>query len=432
MLQGLFFSVGTLVLVSALFVTFAMLKWRKRPNPGVILVRTGYGGILILRKNDENCFCIPGIHKIREFKADQRAVEFSLGDEEYALTADGLAVTAEIQSELETLRDDASIARLLMEQAEPDRPKGNLPEVMQATIAQNIRDFIKQHLFENIQDGVPVDAPDDLIEIQGDIEKHGYQIISLNILRVDLILPNKSANEVEHPQNITYIQQVNAKSESETLAKQHAELIEEQAKETENLKSKGDGEVTAANNRSNASTELFKTTAQYVTDQITANVEKQLEDIENTNDAIVQQAKSESTNEKNTASEAHIDRNKQSAMANNQLRERKREFGLEKKGALLKSIPDEVTNQLSSFYDITQAAKEKSNNELATRMAELDSIEQEESQTYENQLRDELAPWQKELASQHNKKEQAEQRIIKLQQIEVDTTDSKDNIEPSI
>jgi len=432
MLQELLFIVGAIVIAGALFVAFAMLKWRIRPRRGVILARTGYGGIHILRKNSEKCFCIPGIHKIHEFKTDQRTVEYSLEDDEYALTADGLAVTAEIQTQLETLGDDASIARLLMEQAEPDRPKDELSGVMRATIAQQIRKIIMQHLFESIQDGIAVDAPDVLAEIQADVGKHGYQVISMNLLGVNLILPNKSENEFEHPQNITYIQEVNAKSETENLAERQAELLEEQAKETEDLILKGDEEVNAANSQSDAKTELFKTTARNVTDQITTNAENKLVDIENTNDAMLQHAKSESTSEKNTASETHIVRNQKAAEKNQQLKDKSQEFGIKKKETLLKSFHADATQQASEFYDITQTAKNKSKDELASRMAELDSIEQEESEAYENQLKDELAPWKKELASQSAKKEQAEQRIIELQQSEDDNTGPKDNNKPSV
>lgn len=432
MLQELLFSVGAIVIVGALFVAFAMLKWRKRPRTGVILVRTGYGGILILRKNSERCFCIPGIHKIREFKTDQQTVEYSLEDDEYALTAEGLAVTAEIQTQLETLVDDASIARLLMEQAEPSRPKDELSGVMRATIAQQIRNIILQHLFETIQDGIAIDAPDVLAEIQTDVAKHGYRVISMNIMRVNLIRPNKHDGEFQHPQNITYIQQTNAESETKNIAQQQAEDLEKQAKETEDLIGKGDDEVNAANSQSNAQTELFNTTAQNVTDQIAANAENKLSEIENANEAILQHAKSDSTNEKNAASETQSDRNQEAAAENKKLRDKRQQFGLEKKETLLKSIPDDATHQLSEFYDITQTAKTKSKDELASKMAELDSIEQKESEAFKNRLKEELEPWEKELASQNAKKDAAEQRIIELQQSEADHTDQKDNNERSV
>jgi hypothetical protein len=432
MLLELLFIVGTLVLAGGLLVAFAMLKWRKRPRPGVILVRTGYGGILILRKNHEKCFCIPGIHTIREFKTDQQTVEYSLEDDEYALTADGLAVTAEIQTQLETLVDDASIARLLMEQAEPSRPKDELTGVMRATISHQIRNIILQHLFETIQDGIAIDAPDILAEIQTDVEKHGYRVISMNIMRVNLIRPNKQDEEFQHPQNITYIQQANTESEADNLAQQQAEHLEQQAEETESLRRQGEDEVNAANSQSDAKTELFKTTAQNVTDQITANTENRLSEIENANEAILQHAKGESTSERNNELENHRARNQAAAETNQQLKDKSQEFGLQKKETLLKSFQADATQQASEFYDITQTAKNKSKDELASKKAELDSIEQQESEALENRLTEELAPWEKELASQKAKKEQAEQRIIELQQSEGDNTGPKDNNKPSV
>jgi len=432
MLQGLLFIVGTLFLAGALLVAFAMLKWRKRPRPGVILARTGYGGILILRKNHEKCFCIPGIHTIREFKTDQRTVEYSLEDDEYALTADGLAVTVEIQTQLETLVDDTSIARLLIEQAEPDRPEYDHSGVMRAMIARQIRNIISQHLFEMIQDGIAIDAPDILAEIQTDVEKHGYHVNFMNILRVNLILPNKSEREFQHPQNIIYIQQINAKSEAENRAKQHSELLEKQVEETEDLIRQGEDEVKAANSQSDSRMELFKSTTEIATDQITANAENKLSEIENANEAILQHAKGESTSERNNELENHRTRNQEAAEKNQQLKDKSQEFGLQKKETLLKSFQANATQQASEFNDITQTAKNKSKDELASKKAELDSIEQKESEDYKNQLRDELDPWKKELASQNAKKELAEQRIIELQQREADNTDPKDIDEPSV
>jgi hypothetical protein len=432
MLQELLFSVGAVVIAGALFIVFAMLKWRKRPRSGVILVRTGYGGILILRKNYEKCFCIPGIHKIREFKTHQQTVEYSLEDDEYGFTAEGLAVTAEIQTQLETLVDDASIARLMMEQAEPSRPKDELSGVMRVTIAQQIRNVILQHLFETIQDGIAIDAPDILAEIQTDVEKHGYRVISMNIMRVNLIRPNKQDEEFQHPQNITYIQQANTESEADNLAQQQAEHLEQQAEETESLRRQGEDEVNAANSQSDAKTELFKTTAQNVTDQITANTENRLSEIENANEAILQHAKGESTSERNNELENHRARNQAAAETNQQLKDKSQEFGLQKKETLLKSFQADATQQASEFYDITQTAKNKSKDELALKKAELDSIEQQESEAFENRLTEELAPWEKELASQKAKKEQAEQRIIELQQSEGDNTGPKDNNKPSV
>jgi chemotaxis protein histidine kinase CheA len=338
----------------------------------------------------------------------------------------------EIQTQLETLVDDTSIARLLIEQAEPDRPEYDHSGVMRAMIARQIRNIISQHLFEMIQDGIAIDAPDILAEIQTDVEKHGYHVNFMNILRVNLILPNKSEREFQHPQNIIYIQQINAKSEAENRAKQHSELLEKQVEETEDLIRQGEDEVKAANSQSDSRMELFKSTTEIATDQITANAENKLSEIENANEAILQHAKGESTSERNNELENHRTRNQEAAEKNQQLKDKSQEFGLQKKETLLKSFQANATQQASEFNDITQTAKNKSKDELASKKAELDSIEQKESEDYKNQLRDELDPWKKELASQNAKKELAEQRIIELQQREADNTDPKDIDEPSV
>jgi hypothetical protein len=419
--MDVYFASAAVLAVAAMLVSaYILLKCRKRPARGSILVRTGPGGMRVLRDANQRCFCLPRLHRVYQFKPRNIEVKGSTAETDSVFTSDQVVVAFEFHADLTTLLDDESIIRLLMTTDTSSQSEWSVPGVVNSKIAQFIKTFISGKTIDEICNGCAIDDPDIIIKLNSSIKSHGFSLAALIIDTVTVVKIQSEDGDEHLSPNAVYHLKAEKQTENEEREKQQENAIQQQTEEQRN-------KIEIATERANSiiskqieQTQTYKNTIQDSTDRFAEAAGENVDQIDKDTSALLQTAKQDSDAEVSQQRETEQSELKErSAQTSSMIEDRQAALSqrLEKQ---LVDIEKDVIAKDTEFSDLINTAKRGDIQKLESKESEMDSQDREHSEQLAIATDKKVNEIDEQIARQLAEKEKAEEEKEKVDNMEVE------------